>query len=242
MSLDVFSPPDAFPLPQRRRAALRASLLEQIEGRASLPRRLPRRRVVLAVALLLLLFGAVGTAVGFELDFLAEQERVDQKLWTPPEHARVGSRVEIARGPDWSFMASRSAGGFCLAYAAGTTTQWARSCGREPDRAGDDRYGSDYLIATLITTMGARDGLTAMGGIVTREVARVELLLADGQLVSAATEKAPPALDTDARLFFARVPFEFSPQLGEARSFPIRAYVSFRADGELLERYVVPHS
>ena len=71
MSHDVFSPPDAF-LPPRRRAALRAGLLEQIEGGAARPGRLPLRRLVLVLVVVLLLFGAVGTAIALELDFLAE--------------------------------------------------------------------------------------------------------------------------------------------------------------------------
>jgi hypothetical protein len=188
----------------------------------------PRRYVVLAAALIALA-AAVGTAVGLGFDFLAEQERVDQQPWTPPEMKAAGARVEVARGADWSFMVWNTHDGLCVAYAAGAATNWGRSCGGPPDIAGD-RFSSDYLVATLITPSDAADGTGAIVGAVTHEVARVELELADGRVLSAPTEESPAALDTDARLFLIRTPLEAPPN-------PVRAYVTYGSQGERLERF-----
>ncbi|MGH3093646.1 MAG: hypothetical protein ACRDOG_15155 [Gaiellaceae bacterium] len=188
----------------------------------------PRRYILLAV-LLVALLGAVGTAVGLGVSFLAEQERVDREPWTPPWSKPTGTRVEVARGADWSFMAWRTQDGLCIAYAAGAATNWGRSCGGPPDVAGD-RFSSDYLVATLVTPSDTADGIGAIVGAVTHEVARVELELADGRVLSAPTEESPAALDTDARLFFIRTPLEAPPN-------PVRAYITYGSRGERLERF-----
>jgi hypothetical protein len=250
MSFDVPSPPDSLPIPPRRLALIRANLGDEIERLepARVPRWRPRvrarsrRRVVIAVALVGLL-AAVGTAVGVGLgvDFLAEQQRVDRQPWTPPWSKPSGSRVEVARGPDWSFMAWTSADGVCVAYAAGAATNWGRSCGRAPEGA---PVTSDYLIATLITPTNAADANAADGrgaivGAVTPEVARIEVELADGRVLAARTQEAPRALNTDARLFLIRAPLAFIPpdaQGGRPHS-PVRAYISYSSDGKRLERF-----
>jgi hypothetical protein len=188
----------------------------------------PQRYVVLAVALVALV-AAVGTAVGLGVDFLAEQERVDRQPWTPPWSKPTGTRVEVARGADWSFMAWKTHEGLCVAYAAGAATNWGRSCGGPPDVAGD-RFSSDYLIATLITPSDTADGTGAIIGAVTEEVARVELELADGRVLSARTEESPAALETDARLFLIRAPLQAPPN-------PVRTYITYGSHGERLERF-----
>jgi hypothetical protein len=188
----------------------------------------PRRYIVLAAALIALVVAAVGTAVGLGFDFLAEQERVDRQPWTPPWSKPTGTRVEVARGQDWSFMAWKTQDGLCVTYAAGAE-DWGRSCGGPPDVAGD-RFSSDYLIATLLTPSNAADGRGAIVGAVTDEVARVELELTDGRVLSAPTEESPAALDTDARLFIIRTPLEAPPN-------PLRAYIIYGSDGERLGRY-----
>jgi hypothetical protein len=250
MSFDVFSPPEPLPIPPRRLALVRANLRDEIERleRTPAPRwRRPvtapsRRRFVIAVALVALL-AAVGTAVGVGLgvDFLAEQQRVDRQPWTPPWSKPTGTRAEVARGPDWSFMAWKSADGVCVAYAAGAATNWGRSCGSSLE---GDPSTSDYLIATLITPTNpadpnAADGRGAIVGAVTPEVARIEIELADGRVLAARTQQAPPALHTDARLFLIRAPLRFVParvQGGRPHS-PVRAYISYGADGKRLERF-----
>lgn len=188
----------------------------------------PRRYIVLA-AVLIALVAAVGTAVGLRFDFLAEQERVDRQPWTPPWSKPTGTRVEVARGRDWSFMAWKTQDGLCVTYAAGAATHWGRSCGGPPDVAGD-RFSSDYLIATLITPSNAADGRGAIVGAVTDEVARVELELTDGRVLSVPTEESPAALETSARLFIIRTPIEAPPN-------PLRAYITYGSDGERLERF-----
>lgn len=89
---------------------------------------------------------------------------------------------------------------------------------------------SDYLIATLITPGDTADGTGAIVGAVTDEVASVELVLADGRVLSALTEESPAALDIDARLFLIRTPLEAPPN-------PVRAYITYGSNGERLERF-----
>jgi hypothetical protein len=249
MSFDVLSPPEPLPIPPRRLALVRANVLDEIERleHTGMTRWWPRpaarsrRRVMIAVALVALL-AAVGTAVGVGLgvDFLAEQERVDRQPWTPPRSKPTGNRVEVARGPDWSFMAWKSADGVCVAYAAGAATNWGRSCGGAPE---GDPSTSDYLITTLVTPTNAADahavdGRGAIIGAVTSEVARIEVELADGRVLSARTQEAPPALNTDARLFLIRAPLDFVPPArGEPPRSLVRAYISYGADGKRLERF-----
>lgn len=235
-------------LPPNRFAVRRAALLEEIERgdlgsrppwSARAAARAPRRSLALVIAVILLL-GAVGTAVGVGvgIDFLAEQKRVDRQPWAAPEMGAVGGRAEVTRGPDWSFMVWKAEDGLCVAYAAGTATNWARSCGRPPDRADADPFTSSYLIALLATPSqadGAADGRGAFVGAVTSEVARVELELADDEVLSAPTVRAPAALDTAARLFILRTPNSSPGSPGSGLG--IRTLTSYAANGTRLERF-----
>jgi hypothetical protein len=126
MTFDTHELPKPYALPPHRFALRRSHLLEELmqrEQKRGRHRRLAvfkpasRPRLAIVVALLALL-GIAGTAVGVGINFLAEQERVDRRLWSPPELSAVGARVEIERGDNWSFMAWQNAGGVCVAYAA----------------------------------------------------------------------------------------------------------------------------
>jgi hypothetical protein len=223
MSYDIQSPPQ-LPVPPRRFQLVRANLLSEV-GR---PRqRLRRPRLVVAIALVAVLVGA-GTAVGVRFDFLAELERIDERPWAPPQFRPLAPRVEVARGPDWSFVVWESAGGLCVAQAAGAAANWAIGCGSGAAR---DEFSSKYLITTLITAMKAEDGRAGIIGFVEPEVSRIEIELGDGRVVTARTREAPPALDTDARLFLIRTPIESAEVAAYA------SYASYAADGKLLERY-----
>ena len=212
----------------RRRAAL--------DGRSAAARRV---RLVTAGGIAALLI-AVGTATGLGIDFFAALDEVDRRPWTPPDVRRVGPRAEIARGEDWAVAAWKSAGGLCVAHAAGAAARWSVACGPHPDR-GDDKT-SDYLITLLVVPHSgqpldegdAKDGLGTIVGAVTAEVARVELTLADGRMLRADAARAPAALDTPARLFVVRTLLE-RPQLGTTS--PVRALAAYGRDGRRLERF-----
>lgn len=222
MSYDMHSPPQ-LPMPPRRFELRRANLLSEINR----PRHVLRRpRLVVAIAVVALL-GAGGTAVGTGFDFLGQLERLDDRPWTPPEFKPSDPRVELARGPDWLFAAWTAPGGLCVAYATAEAPHWAIGCGSSAAR---DESSSRYLITTLITAMKAEDGRAGIIGFVEPEVARIEIELGDGRVVTARTREAPPGLDTDARLFLIRTPIE---------SADVAAYASYAADGKLLERYEV---
>lgn len=155
----------------------------------------------------------------------------------PP--GRQGARVEVARGPDWSFMAWRNPRGLCVAWAAGSAENWARACGR-PHTGADE--GPQHLIVSLLSVSADSDGLGAVGGAVTPDVARVELELAGGTTLASATELAP-AVTTDGRFFLVRVPASLLEQQferGGPMTSPVRTYSFFAEDGYLLERYAIP--
>jgi hypothetical protein len=246
MSIDPLSLPQPVAPPPQRLEMMRSNLLARIprRERANLLQRTPhlfkavsRRRLAL-VAGLIVLIATVGSAAAFGPDFLAEQERVDKQPWTPPEVKAVGGLHEVRRGADWSFMAWRRDNGICVAYAAGSATDWARSCGQTPDPADDMRFPSDYLITSLIFPRSGADGRGAIVGAVTADVGRVELELGGGRALSAATEPAPAELGTDGRLFIVRVPREINSSRSSSRPIsPVRAYVFYGHDGRRLERY-----
>jgi hypothetical protein len=225
------SPPDVS-IPPARRGAIRERLVRELAADGARPTR-PRRLVVVLAAFVLLT--AAGTAVGLSTDFLAEQERVDRQQWAPPElkYLPTSSRVEIARGPDWSVMAWRSAGGVCFAVAAGQATSWARGCGPMPHRTDTDAYTSDYMGSMLAYFERAADGRAAMVGAVTAEVAVVDVTLADGRTISVPTSPAPEVVSPSARIFLLRERFA-TPARGE---WPYRSFVFRDALGRVLERF-----
>jgi hypothetical protein len=238
MTFDVFSSPDPQPLPRHRFVLRRAHLLNAIaEGEAHgssrwrWPDATMPRRLVLAVAVVASL-GVVGGAVATGIDFLREQDRVDQRPWQPPQYLPVSDRAEIVRGRDWSFMAWGGSASVCVAYAAGSVTNWARACGPNPSRTERDHDSSDHLITLLMvasTERGASDGRGAIVGAVTPDVARFEVELVDGRVLSASTRPAPAALNVDARVFVMRAPLEL-------RAPAYRAVKLYGHSGMLLER------
>jgi hypothetical protein len=233
---DVFSPPESPPIPPDRLAVLRAKLVEELSRRK---RRRPfsrvvlsRRRYVVVVGCLVAVLAMAGFALGVGLNFLGEQERIDSTGRAPSDMRAVGSRVEVARGDDWSLMAWRSPAGFCIAYAWSDVTHSVRSCGRIPS---GESGASRYLVATLGVPAPASDRQGIVAGIVTPAVSRIEVELADGRVLAARTLPSPAALGADIRIFFLRTRFDqVTPRPGGVR--PVRAYTSFGSDGSLLER------
>lgn len=207
-----------------------------------------RRYLALAAAVLTGLIGAVA-AVGGRIDFLGEAERADWRN-TPPPGRPSGPFVEIARGSDWSFMAYKANRGenLCVAYAAGAATAWSTGC--SPLDAKRRGPGFRYLIALLGRPNergGAADGLGAIVGAVTPDVARIDILLADGRSVSTRMHDAPDALDTTAKFFIVRTPLELQTKRGPVYeggkvvtrtvpTSPVVGFIAYAADGRVLER------
>jgi hypothetical protein len=200
--------------------------------------RLPtgRRRIAL-IAGVAGLIAFAGSALGVGLsDYLSQQEAIDNQAWTPPDMKAVGARVEVARGADWSFMAWKSTKGICVAYAAGAADGWARSCGFLPgSTAGPD--ASKYLgvLLTSASDDGVSDGLGAIVGAVGPPVARVDLELSDGRVISARTQAAPPALKAAVRLFLVRTRLVVSG--GTPPGPRVNSITSYGRDGTRLERF-----
>lgn len=221
---------DTFSIPverfARRRDLLREAIAEEATaGRGLRPRSsLPFHRIVVIATGLLL--ATAGSAIAISTtDFLGEQDRVDERLWTPPGLARVGPRIEVARGPDWSFMAwQRADGGLCVGYAAGDATDWSRTCGlSRPGKAGG------IVTWALTGPHGAADGHGALMGATKATVVRVEVTFSTGRVVSTRT-LAPGAFGADARLFIIRGDLP-APSDG----IPLRALVAYNASGAVVE-------
>ena len=221
-------------LPEGRVALVRTNLVtvvcEDAVGAARWA--FTRSRVVLAAAAAALV--AVGSAVAIgTTDFLGQQARVDQQVWTPPAQARVGGRVEIDRGEDWSFMAWRGRDATCVGYAAGAGSNWLRACGRAPTDREVGPHASKYLLVYAATPNyenGAADGRGAIFGAVAPEVANVEMELRGGGVVAVPALPAPTL--GEAHFFLARV------SLPSWNGFPV-TQLTFRShDGRILERFV----
>lgn len=229
MSAQRLSPPVVPELPERRLSLVRANLVAAITPVAAAPvRRL--RRVLLISALVSTL--ATGTAVALSTtDFLGEQARVEQRAWAPPELVRVGERIEITRGVDWSFMAWTARDATCVAYAAGSATHWVSVCGRAADNTNVGPRGSQYLLAysAMPRTEGVSDRRGAVFGATSADVARVDVELVDGRVVPTATNVGA-GLDTSARFFIVR-------ETLEQRPFPATSLTFISTAGDVLERF-----
>jgi hypothetical protein len=227
-------------LPAARLALLRSVLIDALpptpSSRSSALWSSHRRLVVVAAALLSI--AVIGTAVAAwnVTDFMGEQARVDQAYWTPPPLERVGRRVELSRGSDWSFMAWKSKTGVCVAYAAGQTDYWVRACGRRPGTSVEGAHTSKYLLVFGMTPGSARgssDGRGAIFGAVEPAVARVSIELPGGRVASAETMNGD-SLRTPARFFIIRAS---SLTRATHTRAPISAITSYSRSGAELERF-----
>jgi len=72
-------------------------------------------------------------------------------------------------------------------------------------------------------------------GLVSPNVARVDVELRDGTIISAQTEPAPNTLDADLRTFVITTAFDKQP-LGPSFAPWVREYVLRASDGAVLER------
>ena len=113
----------------------------------------------------------------------------------------IGPEVEIARDADWSVSVSRAQDGFCISHAR-SEGGGGYAIGGLPSP--DDR--SQHVVADLANPASRKEGVGFIVGIVTPNVARVEVGLRDGTRISAPTEAAPDALEADLRTFVIRTP------------------------------------
>jgi hypothetical protein len=143
----------------------------------------------------------------------------------------VGPEVEIVRSADWSITASRSQdGGFCVLHA-GTGGGSGVSAGRLPGPGDRSKH-----VVMIVGAPAMRKGHVGfVAGLVTPDVARVQVRFRDGTSISAETEAAPDALDADLRTFVMETPADEQPF---GPGFPpwMREHVLFASDGAVLER------
>jgi hypothetical protein len=145
----------------------------------------------------------------------------------PPTFRPIEPRVEIARGADWSIMVSRSQdAGFCI-----TNTDSGGDSGVAHGRLPGPGSRSKHVVAIVGRPVASRkEAVGFVTGLVTANVARVEVELRDDTVISAQTEAAPDALDADLRTFVITTPFDEQP-LGPDFAPWVREYVLRASDG-----------
>jgi hypothetical protein len=149
----------------------------------------------------------------------------------PPMFRPMGPEVEIARSADWSITVSRSQdGGFCISHS-GADGGSGIAAGGLPS-PGDD---SKRLVMDIGSPAMRKGHVGFVAGLVTPDVARVQVRFRDGTSISAETEAAPDVLDADLRTFVMETPADEQPF---GPGFPpwMREHVLFASDGAVLER------
>jgi hypothetical protein len=239
MSREFLAPPTPRRLPAHRLELRRQHLLDEIGTRATSVnvrawqrawRRGPlRTRLVIAIVLFLLLAGA-GTAVGFGINLLAQEDRFEQQRERiPGEPKRIGPLVEITSGPGWSLVAWRSNSGICLDFAVAQSS--GGGCGfgvrGEPrDTAHAGTAPPEHWISGAITS--GPGGATVIDGVVAEQVARVEVVLTNGRVLRPPVIEAPIELETDVDFFLVQVP--------AVENGGVRVFIAFGDAGKVLER------
>jgi hypothetical protein len=248
MRPDVFHPPGDRTVPPRRFAERRDHLIHAIthdrpaaRGRSALPT-LPRRRGLLAAAAAVVALAAVGSAVGFGVNLLTQQEQLHQQIssFDPHSPKPIGSSVEVASGSTWALVAWKTAEGICLDYAV--LGRAVSGCGFPVPGAiaADHSQGPLHEVAAVVASSGlSSEGRAAIAGIAASDVSSVQIELADGQILPAETYDAPEALAANVRFFLLRLPISASLN-GQDVSFA-RALLAYGANDRLLERFVLSH-
>jgi hypothetical protein len=148
----------------------------------------------------------------------------------PPMFRPIRPEGEIARGADWSVTVGRTQDGFCISAAHGDGGVGYAS-GRLPSPGGR----SKHVVVLLGCPVASREGVGFVAGLVMPNVARVEVELRDGTIISDQTETAPNTLDAELRTFVITTPFDEQP-LGPDFAPWVREYVLLASDGAVLER------
>lgn len=195
-----------------------------------------RRRLTLAVLAVALLVLA-GSAVALRGDLLAQQEQ----FHAVPDHPQArGPLVEIASREDWALIAWQSEAGLCLDFAIPGNSPFGCGFPVRGAKPATDSSGSGpptHAVAGFVSGGGlvGGDGKTTMFGVAAREVAAVEVELADGRRVEAPIYDAPAELQAEARFFIVRR--VLPPQGIDQREGPVRAWLAYDDDGRLIERH-----
>jgi hypothetical protein len=249
MKPDVFHPPGARTVTPRRFAARREQLIHEIthdrrvaRRGSALPMRL-RRRGLLAAATAVVALAAVGSAVGFGVNLLTQQERLHQQIssFDPHSPKTIGSSVEVASGSTWAFVAWKTAAGICLDYAV--LGRAVSGCGFPVPGAIAADHSQEPLheVGAVVASSGlSSEGRAAIAGVAAPDVSSVQVELADGQILPAETYDAPEALAANVRFFLLRLPPGTS-QNGQDVSFA-QALLAYGANDRLLERFVLGHA
>jgi hypothetical protein len=207
--------------------------------RRSAPRRRPRKRIILVLAVIGVL-ALTGTAVGVGINLLTQQERFHAEM--PHSPHRLGPFVEVASGDNWALIAWQSESGICLDFAIPGNSPYG--CGfpvrgaKEPT----DSLGAGLPVHAVggFFSQGdivGGDGKASIFGVTAHEVAAVKVELRDGRVEDAPLYDAPPALKANVHFFIIRLAVpNAGPNWGSGVASPVRAYSAYNSDGGLIER------
>jgi hypothetical protein len=195
----------------------------------------PRKRVVLAIALVALL-ALAGTAVGVGLSLVSQQERFHAEMPNSPQ--RLGPFVEVTSSDNWALIAWRSKSGICLDFAIPGNSPYG--CGFPVRGAKDptDALGTGlpvHAVAGFFSggNLVGGDGKATIFGVAAHEVAAVRVELRDGRVVDAPLYDAPRDLRADVAFFIVRLSVG---GVGLGEGSPVRAYSAYDPEGRLIER------
>ncbi len=213
-------------------------------------RRRPRRSIIAALAAAVAV-ATVGTAVGVGVTLLHQQERFHASADHPE---RLGPLVEVTSGQDWALIAWQSNFGVCLDFAIPGNSPFACDFPVRGAKPASDSSGSGPPIHSIAGQVSSGDlvggdGKTTIFGIVAEEVAAVKLELSDGRLIDAPLYDAPPDLDANVRFYIVRLllpsgqrePGEPPRAYGSGGASlgidsPVRAYIAYDRNGDLIQR------
>jgi hypothetical protein len=192
---------------------------------------------VLALAAITLL-ALTGTAVGFGISLLTQQERFHASV--PDDPKRLGPLVEITSGDNWALIGWRSEDGICLDFAIPGNSPFGCGFPVRGAKPSTDASGSGlptHAVAGFFSgsNLVGGDGKATIFGVASHEVAGVKIELRDGRVINAPVYDAPPTLQTQVRFFIVRLPLGELEHLVGGPS-PVRAYNAYDQTGTLIER------
>jgi len=231
----VPAPPDHPRLTETRVGELWVHLAHELRReRASRPRLYRRRKVILAVAVLLLTLVGAGYAVGTRA---LDAFDISNGLHEP---TRIGDRVEIAGVDGYSLHAWRSTRGICLGVVRDGKPA-ASGCGMPVVGVPPDQVFPQPEPTHVIGYMaGGADGDPFwVAGPVAESVRRVEVELVNGRILEGQVYEAPAVLHAKLGFYFL-VDETLSDTTFTPDRHPVQEVRAYDAAGVLLERLRVP--
>jgi hypothetical protein len=210
-------------------------------GLRSAPRRRPRKRIILVLAVIAVL-ALAGTAVGVGINLLTQQERFHAEMPHSPQ--RLSPFVEVASGDDWALIAWRSKSGICLDFAIPGNSSYDCDFPVRGAKDPTDALGAGLPIHAVggFFSQGnlvGGDSKASIYGVAAHEVAAVKVELRDGRIVDAPLYDAPRDLRADVEFFIVRLSVpNTGPGFGPGVGSPVRAYAAYDRDGNLIERVI----